>query len=229
MNMAVARAGMDKDWGIGTGVCFDPADDSLPSRIRRATASATEVRMGGGNYPVMSSAGSGNHGIAAIIPLAVAAESLGSSELQLAKALALSHLICAFIKAHTGRLSPICGCAVASGAGAAAGLVMLRGGTREQAERASVSLITSLIGMLCDGGKENCSLKVGTAAAEAWAAASLSLYGGGIRVEQGLISPSLAETGKIIKEVTGGVYKRLDPHMADIMLRRGVSSSAPEK
>lgn len=223
MNMAVAEAGMTRDWGLGAGV--ENSDTGIGARVRQAAAAASEVRMSGGDFPVMSSAGSGNHGITAIIPLVVAAREFKADDARLARALAISHLVCAFLKAHTGRLTPICGCAVAAGAGAAAGLVLLRGGTADQAERAVGTFVASLVGMLCDGAKETCSLKVGSAAAEAWSAASLALHDGGVREEQGLAAPDIGETGKILESLSQGVFKQLDSHMASIMLER--SNTAP--
>ena len=221
MNMTVAEAGMAKNWGLGAGLDWADIDRSLGDRVRQAAAAASEVRMSGGNFPVMSSAGSGNHGITAIIPVVVAARGLGSEEKKLARALAISHLVCAYLKAHTGRLTPICGCAVAAGAGASAGIVLLRNGTTEQAERAVNTFVASLAGMLCDGAKETCSLKVGSAAAEAWSAASIALHDGGVRIEQGLAAPTIRETGKILESLSQGVFRQLDQHLASIMLERG--------
>lgn len=221
MNMDVAEVGMAKYWGLGAGLDRPDSERNLGSRVRQAAAAASEVRMSGGDFPVMSSAGSGNHGITAIVPLVVAARDLGASDAKLARSLALSHLVCAYLKAHTGRLTPICGCAVAAGAGAAAGLVYLQGGTPDMAERAVNTFVASLVGMLCDGAKETCSLKVGSAAAEAWSAASLALHDGGVRTEQGLAGPTIKETGKILESLSQGVFKELDHHMATIMLERG--------
>lgn len=220
MNMTISEAGMAKDWGLGAGVERPGSEQSLGARVRRAAAAGSEVRMAGGDYPVMSSAGSGNHGITAIIPVAVVAREFGADDRKTAQAVALSHLVCAFLKAHTGRLTPICGCAVAAGAGATAGIVFLRGGTPEMAERAVGTFVASLVGMLCDGGKETCSLKVGTAAAEAWTAAQMALNSDGLREEQGLAAPSLKDTGKILEALAQGPFKLLDDHMASVMLQR---------
>ncbi|CAK7029888.1 MAG: hypothetical protein DELT_02737 [Desulfovibrio sp.] len=218
MNMTVSEAGMAKNWGLGAGI--ERSDEGMGTRIRMAAAAASEVRMAGGDYPVMSSAGSGNHGVTAIIPLVVAAREFKKDDKTLAKCIALSHLVCAFLKAHTGRLTPICGCAVAAGAGAAAGLVMMMGGTAKQAEIAVGSFVASLVGMLCDGAKETCALKVGSAAAEAWSAANLALHGNGVKVEQGLAAPTIEETGKILEALSKGVFTQLDNHMATVMLER---------
>lgn len=224
MNMSVAEAGMARNWGIGAGVDHEDSDKGMGAQVRRAAAAASEVRMAGGDYPVMSSAGSGNHGITAIIPLVVAARGLNVTDTELARCLALSHLVCAYLKAHTGRLTPICGCAVAAGAGAAAGLVLMQDGTAEMAERAVGTFVASLVGMLCDGAKETCSLKVGTAAAEAWTAAEMALHSGGLREEQGLAAPSIKDSAKILESLSQGVFKDLDNHMASIMLARSTAA-----
>lgn len=220
MNMTIARAGMLKDWGLGAGLDRPDSEKSLGARVRQAASAASEVRMGGGDLPVMSSAGSGNHGITAIVPIAVAAEELGADDKKLAQALAISHLVCAYLKAHTGRLTPICGCAVAAGAGAAAGLVFLQEGGADMAERAVSTFVASLAGMLCDGAKETCSLKVGSAAAEALSAATLALHDGGVKVAQGLAAPNIRETGEILESLSLGAFKELDRHLATIMLER---------
>lgn len=218
MNMIVSEAGMAKNWGFGAGV--ERSDEGMGTRIRQTAAAASEVRMAGGDFPIMSSAGSGNHGVTAIIPLVVAAREFKKDEKTLARCIALSHLVCAFLKAHTGRLTPICGCAVAAGSGAAAGLVMMQGGNAKQAERAVGSFVASLMGMLCDGAKETCALKVGSAAAEAWTASNLALHDAGVKEEQGLASPKITETGKILESLSKGVFAQLDNHMANVMLER---------
>ena len=229
MNMAVADASQHEDWGMGSGLLDEDGHASLADQIRNAAAGASEVRMSGGDFPVMSSAGSGNHGITAIVPVVVAARGLKCSERQLAESLALSHLVCGFLKAHTGRLTPVCGCAVAAGAGAAAGLVRLQGGTAEQAERAVVTFVASLLGMLCDGAKETCSLKVGTAAAEAWNAASLAIHGGGLRENQGLSATSLHETGEILDKFSHGLFQVIDQYMTTMMLQQSGAEKKPTK
>ena len=96
----------------------------------------------------------------------------------------------------------------------------MQGGTADMAERAVNTFVASLVGMLCDGAKETCSLKVGSAAAEAWSAATLALHNGGVKFEQGLAAPTIKETGKILESLSRGVFKELDHHMAAIMLER---------
>lgn len=218
MNMGVADKGMKTPWGLGVGLS-DGHDSDIFARIRHATGGASDVRMSGGEFPIMSSAGSGNHGITAIIPVTVVADSLGSTQRQLAEALALSHLVCGYIKAYTGRLTPICGCSVAAGAGASAGMARLMGATPEQAERAVVTLVASLLGMICDGAKETCSLKVATAGCEAYSAAALALKGGGVHDVQGMVAPDIKELGGILAQFSQRILGSADNEMAQIMLQ----------
>ena len=193
MNLKVASMRLKESLGLGVGyvlACHANSGDLL-WKIKATAGAAADVRMSGAPYPVMSSAGSGNHGITAILPVAVVAESRKSSPRELAESIALSHLVTGYIKCFTGRLTPVCGCAVAAGAGAAAGIVRLLGGTPSQAESAVASLVASLLGMLCDGAKGSCALKVSTAAGEAYTSALLAMNNHGVVQREGIIDPRL--------------------------------------
>jgi len=198
VNMGVAAKGLERVWGIGVGFHIAALGrmDDLLRKVKAWSAAAADVRMGGGPWPVMSSAGSGNHGITAIIPPSLCAEAWGKGERDLAESLALSHLVTGFIKAHIGRLTPVCGCAVAAGAGAAAAIVRLGGGTPKQGEIAVALLLSSLQGMICDGAKGSCAMKVSTAAGEAFIAAMLALHGMEDPGDQGVVSCGLADTSR---------------------------------
>jgi L-cysteine desulfidase len=202
MNREVAAHGVDVPWGLGVGFSLSNGGDDLLHRIKALAAAAADVRMDGGPWPVMSSAGSGNHGITAILPVAVVAEEWGKNPRELAEALALSHLVTGLIKAYTGRLTPTCGCVIAAGAGAAAGIVRLGGGTPLQAERAVASVVSSLLGVLCDGAKGSCALKVSAGAGEAYLSARLALEGRGVTDRQGVIVPGLKETAHAVAEIS---------------------------
>ena len=129
--------------------------------------------------------------------------------------MALSHLVTGFLKAHTGRLTPICGCAVAAGSGAAAGLVRLAGGTASQGDRAVASLVASLVGMLCDGAKGSCALKVGSAAGEAYTSALLALANRGVGERQGVVYATLPETARAVGTLSALGFSSAD----SVMLR----------
>lgn len=219
MNMAVARMGLESGWGLGVGhtLAAHAAKADLHARIRFMAGAAADVRMAGAPQPVMSSAGSGNHGITATIPVAVAAEGVGATPRVLAEALALSHLVTGYLKAYTGRLTPVCGCSVAAGAGAAAGIVRVLGGNAVQSERAVASLMASLMGMLCDGAKGSCGLKVATAAGEAYAAALLGMDQRGVQQQEGVVHTDIATTARALARLSGEGFAAADAVMVELL------------
>lgn len=208
MNRKIAQYGLNDKIGLGIGngmlklmekgmICND-----IINRIKMVVAAASDSRMGGANLPVMTSCGSGNQGITCILPIALVAEQHDKSELELLRAIALSHLTNAFVKKSMGKLSPICGCSVSAGLGAAAGITWLLGGSREQIEGAMKSLVASLIGTLCDGAKTTCSLKLETAAGEAAIYSFLALEDVYIKDDQGVVEESLVKTIKNMQLVS---------------------------
>lgn len=202
MNMAVARAGLELDKGLGVGRTWKKLVDKglfsqdLSSKVALYTAAACDARMSGVQMPVMSSAGSGNHGLAAIIPVAITGQELKKDEGEINRALAISHLINIYIKHYTGRLSPICGCAVAACSGAGAGIAFLLGGGLGEIEEAVKNVISSLAGMVCDGGKVGCALKLSSSAVTAWWCGALAREGLKVPAGNGLIAHNVQDTIK---------------------------------
>ena len=129
------------------------------SRILSYTSAACDARMAGAMIPVMSNSGSGNQGITATLPVVIYAEDNHKSEEELIRALTLSHLTVIYIKQSLGRLSALCGCVVAS-TGSSCGITYLMGGNYEQITFAVKNMIGNITGMICDGAKPSCSLKV---------------------------------------------------------------------
>jgi len=220
MNLEIAGHGLEEPWGLGVGYYINKINgDDLLYKIKAYAGAAADARMGGGPWPVMSSAGSGNHGITAILPPTLYAKAHGKSERELAEALALSHLVTRYIKVYTGLLTPICGCAVAAGAGATAAITKLAGGTPKQAEVAVAGLMASLMGMTCDGGKGSCAFKVSTAAGEAYLFALIALMGGGVNQTQGILKPDLVYVSKVLGEISDKGMTGMDETILKVIQR----------
>lgn len=158
--MKIAKAGLREETGVGLGnYMFNKAEDVF-AMAKAYTAAASEARMSGYLLPVMSSAGSGNHGLVAIIPIAYIGGEMEILSEKVLRSVALSHLITIYVKVYLGALSPVCGCGVAAGVGCAAGLTYMLGGDNDQIKGSINNMIAGISGMLCDGAKLSCAYKL---------------------------------------------------------------------
>lgn len=226
MNIAILNHTGTEQVGIGSALAKHNRHGSLSDRIKEVAEAMSGLRMSGDDVAIMSSTGSGNHGIAAVISMAMTARELDADNRKLTEALTLSHLVCGYIKTYTGRLTPTCGCAAAAGAGAAAGIVRLHSGTPRQAEPAAITLVGTLLDMICDGAKESCGLKMSNATSEAWSAAMPALEDRGIRSTQGIISPDVHEPGATLRESNKKTFSVADPVMVGLMARQNRSAES---
>ncbi len=173
MNEEIANYGLSGKIGIGVGYGIKKSmeagllGDDLMNQAMMITAGASDARMAGVKMPVMSSNGSGNHGITAILPIVAYNKKFPQTDESLAKSLAISHLVTAYVKNFTGRLSAVCGCGVAASTGATAGLSWLMSGDIRQIEGSIENMVANLSGMICDGAKAGCALKLASAASAA--------------------------------------------------------------
>lgn len=191
MNMHMAEAGLNNDMGVGIGhYMMKKSGNTLKGRAKAYTAAASEARMAGWPLPVMSSAGSGNHGLTAIIPINIYGTELEYSIENIERAVAFSHMITIFVKSYLGALSPICGCGVAAGVGCAAGLTFLREGSEDQIEASILNILAGLTGMICDGAKLGCACKLSVAVDAAADASDLALAGICIPGDNGILAES---------------------------------------
>lgn len=192
LNMAAAERSLAGEYGhcVGRTLRCDRErkvmGDSLFTRILSYTSAACDARMAGAMIPVMSNSGSGNQGIAATLPVAVYADEVHASEEQTIRALALSHLTVIYIKQSLGRLSALCGCVVAA-TGSSCGITYLMGGGYEQAAAAVKNMIANLTGMICDGAKPSCAMKLTSGVSTAVLSAMMAMDGRCVSPVEGII------------------------------------------
>jgi L-cysteine desulfidase len=192
--------------------------NDIVSSCKVLTASATDARMAGLNVPVMASGGSGNQGIVAILVPDNVGRHFQVEEKRILQSIALSHLINSYIKCFTGDLSPICGCAIAAGVGAAAAIVyQLKGRDLGKITLAVNNLISDLGGMLCDGAKGGCALKVVSSTDSAIRAAYMALNDCGIREAEGFVGQTAEETIRNFSRISRIGMAGVDATILDIM------------
>lgn len=191
-NLRAARESIKGNYGHCLGKTMDRPlshgifGNSIFSHIIATTASACDARMGGAMIPVMSNSGSGNQGICATNPVAVYAEENENTEEELIRALMLSHLTAIYIKQSLGKLSALCGCVVAS-IGSSCGITYLMGGNFQDVCHAVKNMIANLTGMICDGAKPSCSLKICSGVSTALLSALLAREGRHVTAAEGII------------------------------------------
>ena len=180
LNKAAAESAFEADYGHSLGKTLrgerelKVLGDSIFTRILSYTASACDARMGGAMVPVMSNSGSGNQGITATLPVVVYGEECGATHEQMVRALILSHLTVIYIKQSLGRLSALCGCVVAA-SGSSCGITYLMGGGYEEVAMAVKNMIANLTGMICDGAKPSCALKLASGVSTAVLSAMMAM------------------------------------------------------
>lgn len=167
--------------------------ENIHSRMISATAGACDARMDGALIPVMSNSGSGNQGVAATLPVLTYAEDVGSDRESLIRALILSNLTVIHIKQYLGRLSALCGCVVAS-AGSSCGITYLMGGNYDQITFAVKNMIANITGMICDGAKPSCALKIASGTSTAMLSALMAIENRVVTPHEGIVNEDVDKT-----------------------------------
>lgn len=202
MNLKAANEGLNTNLGLGIGSALNRLHTNgklnidVFTKARLLTASACDMRMGGGECPIMTSGGSGNQGIGVIVPIAVVAEYENIEEEKLIRAIFFAHLINRYVKMFTGKLSSICGCAMAAGVGASAAITWMLGGDDEKIAGSCNNMLANLTGMICDGAKDTCAFKLSTSAEEAVLSAYLAMEGVIAEKNVGIVGESIEDTIK---------------------------------
>ena len=221
INVALAQEGLDHEYGLQLGRTLAKQIEEgflspdLLNTMSAFTSAASDARMGGATLPAMSNYGSGNQGITATLPVVKMAEFLKSSDEELARALILSHLGAIYIKSHYPPLSAFCG-NTATSAAVAMAMVYLKGGTYEQACMAINNVISDTAGMVCDGAKSTCAMKVHTSAQAAFKATVLALSNIGV-ASQGIISANVEETIDNLGQMVTNGMRQTDEKIIEIM------------
>ena len=193
LNKAAADESLRGEWGHCLGRTVRESEgsrkimgDTILSHMISYTSAACDARMGGAKIPVMSNSGSGNQGIVSTLPVVVFAEDTCASHEQLVRALVLSHLTVIYIKQSLGRLSALCGCVVAS-TGSSCGITYLMGGGYTEMAMAVKNMVATLTGMICDGAKPSCALKLSSSVSTAVMAATMAMEHRCVTAYEGIV------------------------------------------
>ncbi|HCA40094.1 MAG TPA: hypothetical protein DEP01_00345 [Aminobacterium sp.] len=221
MNEKLAKAGFEEQAGgkFGQGFLDYPYMNPI-IKAKALTAAASDARMDGLGLPAMSCATSGNVGITASLPLVVMARELDKDKEALLRSLALSFLVTIYLKSHIGRLSPMCACAIAAGLGVTSGMVLMLDGSFEQVERAINTVVGSIGGILCDGAKLGCAMKLANAVGTAMESAYLAMNNTSIRSGDGLVCERADDTICILGRIAQKGMAPADEEMCRAIIER---------
>ena len=222
LNLALAEEGLKGDYGLRVGKSIrenqlEVFGDDFMSFAMGMTAAASDARMAGCTLPAMSNSGSGNQGITVSMPVISYALRNGISDEPLTRALILSNLVAIHIKGYLGKLSALCGCVVAS-TGSACGIVYLQGGNYTQICAAIKNMIGNITGMVCDGAKAGCAMKVASGVSSAIQSAVLALRGTCIGETDGIIENDIEKTIRNLGKIGSQGMQSTDRMILDIML-----------
>lgn len=190
------------------------------SKILSYTTAACDARMAGVMVPVMSNSGSGNQGITATLPITIYAEENNKSREELIRALTLSHLTVIYIKQSLGRLSALCGCVVAA-TGSSCGITYLMGGGYNQISFAVQNMIATLTGMVCDGAKPSCSLKIASGVSTSLLSAILAMEEQCVSSVEGIIDNDVDKSILNLTRIGSESMNETDHAVLDIMTHKG--------
>ena len=231
MNTAAAETSFAEQYGHGLGRLLRANTlnatpemeklfgNTLFTKIISYTCGACDARMSGAMVQVMSNSGSGNQGISCSIPVYLYAKENNCSKEQILRALALSNLTVIYIKQSLGRLSALCGCVVAA-TGSAAGITYLMGGTYDEITYAIKNMIANISGMICDGAKPGCALKVTSGVATAIFSAYLAMQHSYADSTEGIVEDDIDRTIRNLTRIGHDGMKVTDDLILDIMTHK---------
>ncbi len=228
MNESLAAYSEDKKVGVGIAenlrkeMSAGLLANDLASKIVLKVASAAESRLDGCPLPTMSSSGAGTKGLVVILPVSETAKAIGASKLQTVQAIAFAHLVNRYINGFVGKLSPMCSCVMCSSTAASAGITWLLGGNDEQIAYAIRNMCGTVTGMLCDGGKVGCALKVSTGSFAALMSAIHAVNNVALRVSDGICAETAEQCIKNMARIGNRGMKDTDAEILAIMTTKFV-------
>lgn len=223
MNEALAAYSETQEVGVGIAknlrstIGRSLLSDDLISRILLKVSSAAESRLDGCPLPTMSSSGAGTKGLVVILPVSVTARYIGASRLQTLQALAFAHLLNRYCNAYVGKLSPMCSCVMCSSTAASAGIAFLLGGNDEQIGHAIRNMSGTVTGMICDGGKVGCAMKVSTGSFAAVISAIHAVNGTALRPSDGICAETPEQCIRNMARIGNQGMADTDRAILDIM------------
>ena len=228
MNESLAKYSETREVGVGIAknlrkeINAGLLTNDLANKIVLQVASAAESRLDGCPLPTMSSSGAGTKGLVVILPVSETAKVIGASKLQTVQSLAFAHLVNRYINGYVGKLSPMCSCVMCSSTAASAGITWLLGGNDEQIAYAIRNMCGTVTGMLCDGGKVGCALKVSTGSFAALMSAIHAVNNVALRVSDGICAETAEQCIKNMARVGNQGMKATDAEILAIMTTKNI-------
>jgi L-cysteine desulfidase len=218
-NYELAEHSAKTGYGIQVGKTMLEQEEDLFRRGASLAAAASDARMAGCSMPVVINSGSGNQGIAISVPVLVLGDGLGRGGEDITRALCLAHLVALMMTARKDRLSALCG-AFTAAVGTATGYTLLLGGNYEDMTRCINNMVGNLIGILCDGAKGSCALKIYSCVEAAAMGAKIALAGHSIPAAEGVLGNNLDETLSAVQQISHEGMIPLDKTILNIMIQR---------
>jgi len=225
VNSRIAEEGLRGKYGMGVGKHLAErgkreTETDFQTYVVSYVSAAADARMAGCALPVMATTGSGNQGLTASLPVIAAAGWLKCSEEELYRGLALSELVTIHVKEYIGKLSALCGCAIAASIGSACGITYLLGGQYKNIEYAVKNMVADISGLICDGAKAGCALKIATSVSGAIQCAYLALEGVEAPERDGIVCESVEDTICNLGNLGNNGMRVTDHVILDMMLAK---------
>ena len=219
-NNAIAEEGLKNDYGARVGkTIMKNTNDNIKEIIKAYAAAGSDARMSGCNMPVIINSGSGNQGMTILSTVYRYAKYLKVSDEVLYRALAFADLLALWQKSEIGKLSAFCG-AVSAASSAGAAITYMRGGTKKQIENTIINSLASAGGMVCDGAKPSCAMKIAIAVDAAIMASNLAMEGNVFKNGEGLVKKDIQTTVSTICEMAREGMRGTDKKILELMLRK---------